>query len=864
MGATTYTLYRRGKRTLTDKYDIFYEDQIGESPTNFNFLSTPAAPFLPVLGGAGLSEAVAFNWTAPKDFVLTSTEVWVETSVFSPWPGDSLEAQLWVQGGSQFAICSNPYQAQGQRLYKFRFPRQELKSGIGYSLVFQRTGARHVSAYYKIMCLNPAPFASDRGWFRDNGVWFQHATYGPHVTLGEYRRGLTRNFQMSKRAQSATLDLGKNDVDGKFKEGKADVVFRNKDLFLDPNEGGNIELNRLMRISVIEDIQVVDTFDSVGGWSVISGSDMPFPTLNHIDRVEGNACFDIGTNNPNTSAFFGIEKVLPAGVDISTDTNYLSNYIRDLLLLEDATQVIVIEMGSDITGATDKYRWLWFRNDATNPKRSLINGWNELFFNIGNASSTFGTPNDSNIRYISVSWNADTFNTVVPVSDIKVDWWRIGRQKNLFTGYTNRLRPQMNISDRTLNVTLSDAFSMLKKKEVSLGVLTGKKVSEIIEALLLASSVDPIYFEIDDTDTTVLNTVTWDNVKVMSKLEECVDVGQHHHFVDGSGVYQFKSNQWLSDPTPDFTYEFDSNDMDDFNYEIDIKGISNHIRVKYPTDLWADVENIDSILKYDRRLNEIVNELMPSGGAYALGVAEYALDKLNNARGGAEFWIKNRFPDILDMGIGDIVSIYNPFTKNFDLWTVLGFNRKVISDGNHDLKVRIKEWTSVSPLTVWYDLQPFDYFIGGLTFREPGVSEDYEGQSFEVQPTTGELWHVTVGYNHNVFFSYQHIMDIYAVDGSDLPTGAPLASSEPLQIFGGSGLPNWTFAFTGSNRITLTAGTRYAWAIRIPTVAFLSTRFWGVDSNIYSLGKPFWRDDATETWTAYAGLDRWFSIRLKV
>jgi hypothetical protein len=847
---------------MNRRYAIYYESEIGESPINYNYLPNGGSNFLAIYGNSGISEAAAFSFIPAKDFILSSIDAWIY-GVSSPPTyllTDLLECQLWIVAGSQFAVCSNPASEDGLVLYKFRFPRQPLKAGTSYSIVFERTGSRDTNAYWKLMCKTTG-IPADGGWYRNSSIWYQSATLFPHITLGDYRWQLKHDYELNKRAQSATIDLGKNDIDSKFKEGKADIVFRNKDNYLDPTENGNMQLNRLMRLSVLEDIQVVDSFDNLDGWSDISGSPMQ-RQLNYDDKIEGNACFDIGTVASPSNAFFGMEKTLASGVDISDNKEiWLSHYIFDLLKLESSAQVITIEMGND---SSNKYRWIWWRNDAVNPERSLLNGWQELSFNIGNANSTFGTPVPTNITYLAILWQADTTSTVVPVGEIKIDWWRIAKHKNLFTGYTNRFRPQLNIEDKTLNVALSDAFAFMKKKKVSVGTLTSKKVSEIVEALLVAASIDPVYYEIDDTDTTILNSVTWDNVSVMGKLEECVEVGQHHHFVDGSGIYQFKSNQWLEDPTPDYTYGFDSvnPDMDDFNFEFDIKGIFNHVRVKYPTDLWADVEDADSILKYNRRLREIDNELMPSGGAYALGVANYALDALRNAKQGAEFWIKNRYPDIIDMEIGNILSIYNPFTTNYDLFTVLGSNRKVDDSGEHDLKVRCKSWTPTAPLTEWYDLKPFDLVTTEITPSDRQNSYG-ESQGFLVTPTTGQIWHLKIYGFQRVAELFSFTAFIYNVDGAGKPTGSALATSEPV-IVGGSAIPYpIVFPFTGSDRISLTSGNNYAWVIELSGGGV--TRLWGFlgkNADVYSGGVPAWMDNLG-VWTVLPH-DRYFEIRLKV
>jgi hypothetical protein len=851
MGKAIDSLHRRGASTLTRRYEIYYESIIGDNPQEHNYSVSPPGSPVQIYGTGGTQEALGFIFTPLEDFLLSSVDIYLATV---GTPSDEIECILWQSFVSTpIDYASNPYNLTdvSPNLYKFRFPKNFLKSGITYVITFERTGARDTSNYRTISCKSSGVAVADRLWVKVSGVWGMSTVFGPYIVVNSYKSEFKHDLELNKRAISLVSDLGKSDIDSKFKAGKGDITFQNKDNYINPSDGGNFELNRIIRFSVIEDYQLVESFDSgINDWTL--STYLQTPQFNFQDQVEGKACFELKHSSALTTNHY-MEKTLSTPIDGTDSGMGLTVKFEELTTLvkfNSSTYALRIRIGNDSSN--------YYQIDID--REDLNTGYNDLVFISWDEFTEVGSVTVTALDYIYFEYNMNDASYEFNFGDFLVDWLWIGNKKDLFTGYSDRGRPQFNVEDKTLRVSLSDMFSPLEKAKVSIGLQTSKKVSEIVIALLNAASFNSDRYTVNDDDTTILNTVTWDDVGVKNKLDECVEVGQHHHYVDGSGIYRFESNQWLEDPTPDFIYNLE--DMDDYNFEFDLKGIYNQIRVHYPVSQITNDEDRDSILRYGRRTRELDNELMPSGGAYASGISLYMLDQLSNNRKGVEFTLKNRFPDIIDLEIGKIVDIINPFTGNYDKYAINAMNRKVDNLGNHDVKYKAGGWVSPSPITEWYDLVPFDKAITEETPSDRQTSYG-ESQGFLVTPTTGTIWHLKVYAFQRVAGIFNFTASIYNVDGAGKPTGSALATSEPVPV-GGSAIPmDIVFPFTGSDRITLTNGNNYAWIIELSGGGI--TRLWGfmgINSDIYSGGVPAWKNIGG-TWTVLPH-DRWFSIRLKV
>ena len=379
----------------------------------------------------------------------------------------------------------------------------------------------------------------------------------------------------------------------------------------------------------------------------------------------------------------------------------------------------------------------------------------------------------------------------------------------LFTGPIKKITPNMRVGLQPTNVYAGDLFYRIKNTTISLGELSGKTASELIEIVLTAMGLTPDNWDIDTSDTTVLATITWNEVTAISCLNMIVEAGQHHHFINGSGVYVFRTNQWLASGIE--KYSFDETNASSPKLEWDIEAVYNKVIMMY-NEVPYELNDITSQELYDIREITIDNVLMPSA-AYALFVARYILDTYSYPGKRLEFTLENLYPEILDIYPGDVVQFSNASINVDARYIVLGLTRSFDTSKNHTLILKCREWQQ-PPVT---DLQIYSP-VTGDSWRYFD-SEATQGSQGFVLPIDFIPSSVSFTLKHSLDATTPIYAYIYASDGAGLPTGSPVATSSPVTIPYGDTNDTYTFYFPTISQTEFDAATTFCFVIDLPKSA---------------------------------------------
>jgi hypothetical protein len=321
--------------------------------------------------------------------------------------------------------------------------------------------------------------------------------------------------------------------------------------------------------------------------------------------------------------------------------------------------------------------------------------------------------------------------------------------------------------------------------------------------------------------------------------------------VGGDGIYYFKNNQWLITSSPDFPWdEGNCADMDNVDFEYDIKGLRNKIVVTYPTGE-VEAKNVESFIEYGERMERLDNDLMPTS-TYAQGIADYLLTLKDDAQSGIEFTLENRFPDMLDMGIGKIIGFRGIS------YVAYGVQWKFDQTRRFETKIRTKKWVAPPPTASWYDYTPFT--VTAYINNPNSASGDIRSQSFKI-PASGKILGFSFHHGSHYWPNYITQVKIYAADVNGHPTGPVLATSDPVRIWYTDAA--WYFPFSGANQINLVAGTQYCATFTL----VVNAGQWNLKgrwNSIYTNGVAAYSTNGGASWTTFINnADHFFSIKIQ-
>jgi len=837
-----------GGYDMDAEFKIEYAEVLLDNEQEYNTGVNPSTAYQDVYGSPDSnSERMAQTFKVTNAGILT--EITADIRVVGASVSDTLKCAIYLDdSGSPGELIGEsinecfPSQAGGGFTFDFEI---YLVPGTSWFIEFRRTGAHDATNFWRIYDANSNQYPDGAMYQRRSGTWYNLG--------GDFLIGWTILEEGSETVTDLTDDVldiavktGKSDVDGKYKEGSADISLQNKTRKYAPEE--DLRLYQKIRIKALADTaETVDDCE-VPDWE--ESTEATEPTQNGTEKKEGDYSVDMGKSGTSAS-YFGYSRDLSSQYDGDGKTLKVWLYVYDINELLESNSVRIF-IGNDSSNH-------YYKNFS---RAELENGWNDIGAALSGFSQ-YGSPDINNLDWLRIYFYTYSTADTISHGHLKMDYWRLVEQSAehpLFTGYITRMRPALEFKNGGLYLSVNDVFYPLKKRKVSIGQQATKKVSQIVEAILAACGLSASEYSVDDTDQTIMATVTWDEEEAKGSLDKCVEVGQHHHFVDGEGVYQFKSNQWLSSSDPNFS--FDLLDLDAYKFEYDLKGLKNRIRVKYPTDLWATETDELSIAYHGQLDKEVDNELMPTE-TYAKGVAAYMLELLKGAKTGVTFTLKNRYPEILQIQLGSRVELYDPFLDESEIYTVLGMNRKVDNKQKHELTVKCKKWVDIPPIESWYDLEPFPFLSGSAYWvgASGGFDSYGEAQSFQV-PATGDIQSITLKMYRSPQYWVSTYLELYNTDANGLPTGAALATSEVVNDWKNHGRRNWVYKFSGAEQIELTEGAQYAWALKFSKIGYIGWTFNGRASDAYGGGVPSWKNSSS-VWTEIAGHDRYFKARIK-
>jgi len=329
---------------------------------------------------------------------------------------------------------------------------------------------------------------------------------------------------------------------------------------------------------------------------------------------------------------------------------------------------------------TDAVREIKIDTGKSNVDGQYVEGQCDL--TIDNKNGEFSPDNTSSIYY-------EYFDLM---AQITVTVFLTPTTYDFFQGFIVRIRPDMLFEKRDVFVFCSDRFFVLKDHKITVAMGGNKPVHEVIEQVFDEVKLHSSRYVLDTSDGADLKSKTWTDENAISILDELVEAGQHHHFVDGAGIYQFHANTWLGGDVPtDYTWESgDCGDVDDFKVEYDIKGLFNRFRVEYPTDQWSERTNDNSIVLYGQRDLELSNDLILNVGS-AEEVARTLQSLFSKRIQGANFTLENRLPEALDIDIGTVIDFTDALSSITNIkFIVFGLKRTIRRGGDYTLELRTK------------------------------------------------------------------------------------------------------------------------------------------------------------------------------
>lgn len=433
-----------------------------------------------------------------------------------------------------------------------------------------------------------------------------------------------------------------------------------------------------------------------------------------------------------------------------------------------------------------------------------------------------------------------------------------------FKGNIVKVDPPFPIDKRDVFVDVADVFARLKSRKVSLGTQSGKTASDLVLLVLQQAGVTAYSIM---PDPTALNTVTWNEQNALDLLKTIVEAGQHHHFVGPDGIYYFMSNQWTGSNQIVLDLDDPCVIVDDAKLRQDITNIANRVRVKYPTNLWYEEKNLGSIVRHGQRDFDLDNALVPSL-PYAQGMASFILRLRGDSSGGIDVTLQDAMPDVLVVGIGDIITLAHAESELDTKYRVAGVTKRFRRAGISEAELRCEKYILPPPVVSYYD---YEYTTTSDYLVTEGDTRLFRAQSFMV-PTSGKLLQVElkVKVKWSGVSALNFACNLYATDVNQVPTGSPLSTATNIQraldadgVFDSATRGNLLFQFPGT--FQLVAGTRYAWRIDLTwnmVGSLVYHRTYGAGSNVYADGKPS-SSLTGATWTAYDDREHWARIRIQ-
>jgi len=405
-------------------------------------------------------------------------------------------------------------------------------------------------------------------------------------------------------------------------------------------------------------------------------------------------------------------------------------------------------------------------------------------------------------RYSPFNSSSDLYGIFRVNSQISVEANYDSVDYNIFSGYITFIEPVLDHDSRFTHVKAVDRFYPFRNSKISIGTQSGKTANQIVVAILDDLGLTSGEYDVE-TDTQVLDNVTWDDEPALEKLAEVIEVGQHHHFIGGEGKYNFKNNQWLSDGTPD--YSFTEADIDYAHIEDNLDGVKNIIKVKWGSS-YETVESDESKTKYGDREFILENLLMPSlNNVYASFIATYLRDMFEEPGNSLVFGMSNKFPEVLDLDFGSVIAFADSDTTYTTLCNIFTITHKINPAADHQVEFATRKWVFPPNVGLYYELEPFE---GN---RWLTLSDDIEEGCMTFKLTSGN------GTVYKTFFNFRWVLDgnmyvtieIYAADGNGYPTGSKLAKSSKVLIGAGTGSGAKEFVFGVGERPILTVNTEY-------------------------------------------------------
>jgi len=317
--------------------------------------------------------------------------------------------------------------------------------------------------------------------------------------------------------------------------------------------------------------------------------------------------------------------------------------------------------------------------------------------------------NDVDGKYVAGSCDLTLFNDTGAFSTDNVSspyygYWDVGSEitltgtysgstYNLFTGFIQRIRPDLACNKRTVFVSCGDRFAAFASQNMSLVSGSGAPytvIGNILDRLCVPASAR----DIDTSDTSTLAAKTWTEENGLDVLAAVIEAGQHHHFINEDGEYTFRPNSWLGGSlTADFTWT-DTIDIDALKIEQDDKGLYNRFRVNGVAGGWREQTNLASLVRYGQKDLEIDNDLIPNANA-SDEVIRIIRGIYSERVQGCEITLRGRYPEVFTVKIGSIISLTSVAAGLSAVkFIVYGIKGTADPQRGHDLTITCKKQTS--------------------------------------------------------------------------------------------------------------------------------------------------------------------------
>ncbi len=512
--------------------------------------------------------------------------------------------------------------------------------------------------------------------------------------------------------------------------------------------------------------------------------------------------------------------------DILNDAGFIITLEQVVLIdttdiSDDVDEILSINTGLNEVYGSIKQGEALLRLDNGDSKYSPLNS----------SSSLFGKFRVNNRMQITATFNA-------------VDYI-------LFTGIISNITPDLLFVKRTVSVRLLDVLSRLKELKVSIGLQSGKRVSDIITTLTVAAGLLSTEVDIQTTDPTILADVTYDDVNLLDTLNALVQAGQHYHFVSGDGKYTFKTNQFLSNNIPLFLYT--AGDPDTGFMEFNLPDIANIIDVQHASGREI-LQDADSIELFGNRLFILDNNLLPDA-ATALIIGDFILSLKKDAGNIFKMDLSLTYPDVFKILFGDPIEVVEPFHGINNIYNVLEKTIKVSKNKVASLNMKCRKFV-FPPAVDSYILEPFqDDALISMNSNTGGFLEGFK------VTTDGSLLKMTYKVKLTVLVFFQFNALLAELDGSGFPTGSILGVSNSVRFFAGAFDDIIEITFPEGERPTLVTSKTYGVAFNNPSPSgrFTDLQVRGKNTNVYADGKPA---EKVGTWSTLHPKDIYFKAEI--